>query len=289
MSRLTCAFATLFSLFVMGMPMLMSSITASPQDQKLKIEDLNARHLESIGASDARAKVGSRIASGQAKYVIRVGGTANIDGQVMIVSSGVKFRIGMKFPLQEYPGEDLVFNGNTASTGVLPQGQRSPLSIFLNSQNLPLREGLLSGTLSTAWPLLRMDQMQPRLEYRGLKKIEGRQLHEVNYRPRKGSTDLKVSLYFEPETFRHVRTNYRLEISATIGTRENPNANQEVYYSLSEEFEEFRVIDGLMLPHKYKLQYSGAGNRGTLIQDWTHLVSKITHNEKVDDQIFMMK
>lgn len=285
MTRLTYV----FSLLVIGIPILMSPASTTTQDQKLKIEDVISRHLDSIGAPEARVKAGSRIASGQAKYVIRVGGTANIDGQVMIVSSGPKFRIGMKFPLQEYTGEDMTFDGNAAATGFLPQGRRSPLSLFLNSQNLPLKEGLLCGTLSTSWPLLRMDQTQPKLEYRGLKKIEGRQLHEVNYRPRKGSTDLKVSLYFDPETFRHVRTIYRFEISATIGTRENPNANQEVYYTLTEDFEEFRAVDGLTLPHKYKLQYSGAGNRGTLIQDWTNTVSKVTHNEKVDDQIFMMK
>jgi len=42
-------------------------------------------------------------------------------------------------------------------------------------ENVPLREGLLGGVLSAAWPLLRLAQQNPKLEYRGLKKMEGRQ------------------------------------------------------------------------------------------------------------------
>ena len=103
----------------------------------------------------------------------------------MMVSSGAKLRFGIKLPLNDYPGEDIAFDGAKAAAGLLPQGRRSLLSAFLSSQNLPLNEGLIGGTLSTAWPLLRMDKTQPKLDYRGLKKIDGRQLHEVGYRPRK--------------------------------------------------------------------------------------------------------
>jgi hypothetical protein len=276
----------------------------SAQNKKLTPEELIARHLDSIGTAEARSKASSRVAGGETKFISRLGGSANVDGQAMMVSSGAKLRFGIKLPLNDYPGEDMAFDGARAATGLLPQGRRSHLSAFFSSQNLPLKEGLIGGTLSTAWPLLRLDQAQPKLDYRGLKKVDGRQLHEVDYRPRKGSSDLKVSLFFDPETFRHVRTRYSFEIGATIGTRENSNRNT---YSLTEDFEDFRAVDELTLPHKYKLQLSIQGssaaavgsaspaaqgapaNPASLLHDWTLTIKQIEHNTKIDDLIFVIK
>jgi hypothetical protein len=267
------------------------SSTKSPtaQDKKLTSEELIARHLDSVGTAEARSKASTRIASGETKFIARLGGSANVDGQAMMVSSGAKLRFGIKLPLNDYSGEDMAFDGAQAATGLLPQGRRSHLSVFLSSQNLPLKEGLVGGTLSTAWPLLRMDQTQPKLDYRGLKKVDGRQLHELGYRPRKGSGDLKVSLFFDPETFRHVRTRYSFEIGATIGTRENSNMNQESYFTLTEDFDEFREVDGLTLPHKYRMQFSAEGRVGSALQDWTVIIKKIEHNQKIDDPVFVIK
>jgi hypothetical protein len=285
------------------------SSTQSPpaQNKKLTSEELVARHLDSVGTAEARSKASTRVSSGDAKFIVRLGGSANVDGAAMMVSSGAKLRFGIRLPLNEYPGEDMAFDGAKAATGFLPQGRRSQLSAFLSSQNLPLKEGLIGGTLSTAWPLLRMDQTQPKLDYRGLKKVDGRQLHEVSYRPRKGSGDLKVSLFFDPETFRHVRTRYSFEVGASIGTRENSNMNTESYYSLTEDFDDFRAIDGLTLPHKYKLQLSVQGNSAaavvsasptiqalpnnppSLLHDWTLTINKVEHNQKIDDPVFVIK
>ena len=267
----------------------LSSIrSAQAQDKKLTSEELIARHLDSIGTAEARSKASTRVASGETKFLARLGGSANVDGQAMMVSSGVKLRFGIKLPLNDYPGEDIAFDGAKAATGLLPQG-RSQLSAFFSSQNLPLIEGLIGGTLSTAWPLLRMDKAQPKLDYRGLKKFDGRQLHEVGYRPRKGSGELKVSLFFDPETFRHVRTKYSYEIGAAIGTRENSNMNTESYYTLTEDFDDFLAVDGLTLPHKYKMQFSSEGRGGSSLQDWTVTIKKIDHNMKLDDPIFVIK
>jgi len=262
---------------------------ASAQDKKLTTEELIARHLDSIGTAEARSKASTRVARGETKFMARLGGSANVDGQAMMVSSGAKLRFGIKLPLNDYPGEDMAFDGAQAATGFLPQGRRSQLSAFFNSQNLPLREGLIGGTLSTAWPLLRMDQTQPKLDYRGMKKVDGRQLHEVSYRPRKGSGDLKVSLFFDPETFRHVRTRYSFEIGATIGTRENSNMNTESYYTLTEDFDDFQAVDGLTLPHKYRMQFSAEGRVGSALHDWTVTIKKIEHNAKIDDPVFVIK
>jgi hypothetical protein len=267
---------------------LSSAQSAQAQNKKLTSEELIARHLDSIGTAEARSKASNRVASGETKFIARLGGSANVDGQAMMVSSGAKLRFGIKLPLNDYPGEDMAFDGAQAATGLLPQGRRSQLSAFFSSQNWPLREGLIGGTLSTAWPLLRLDQTQPKLDYRGLKKVDGRQLHEVGYRPRKGSSDLKVSLFFDPETFRHVRTRYSFEIGATIGTRQNSNQNTETYYTLTEDFDDFREVDGLTLPHKYRMQFGAEGRSGSALRDWTVTIKKIEHNTKIDDLVFVI-
>lgn len=258
-------------------------------DEKMKPEELVAKHLEAIGNPEAIAKAKLRVASGAAQMLMRIGGAANLPGQAMFVSSGVKFRFGMQFPAQDYPGEDMAFDGNKATAGFLQQGRRSPLALFVTQQSMPLKEGLIGGVISTAWPLLRMAEAQPKLEYRGLKKIDGRQLHEIGYRPRKGSTDLKTFLYFDAETFRHIRTRYQYEISAMIGARDNPNQNQESYFSVIEEFDDFRVVEGLTLPHKYKIQLSVEGGRGSLVHDWTVSFDKFSHKANLDDQLFTIK
>jgi len=262
---------------------------AAAQDRKLTPGELVSRHLEAIGSAESRAKVSSRVVSGNSKLVLLIGGAANLDGTAMIVSSGPKFRFGMQFSTPDYTGEDMAFDGSRAATGLLPQGRRSPLSNFLNSQSQPLKEGLMCGVLSTAWPLLRMDQLQPRLEYRGLKKIDQRQLHELSYRARKGGDDLKVLLYFDPETWRHVGSKYSFEIGASIGTREVANMNTETYFSVTESFDNFRLVDGLTLPHQYKLKYSAEGKGASVIYDWTLIISRISHSESFDSQLFTIK
>ena len=264
-----------------------STAAAPPQDKQLKPEELIARHLESIGKSEATAAAKSRFASGPVTLTMRVGGSGNLAGEEIMASTGPKLRINMKFPTLDYSGEDLAYDGAKVATGIQRSGNRSALSAFLSQQDAPFKEGLLGGVLSTAWPLLRPAEQQPRIEYKGLKKIEGRELHEVSYRPRKGS--LKIILHFDPSTFRHVRTQYSYQIAAPVGPREAPTMNQDSYYSLIEEFDDFREADGLMLPHKYRVQLSVQSGRVSALYDYNITINRISHNEVLDEKIFTLK
>src|ERR1044072_1467591 len=268
-----------------------AGIFAAPpdQDKKLTPEELIARHVESIGSPEARAAARSRVAKGSIMLAFRVGGAGSGTGVGILASTGSKVGYGMKFNAIEYPGENLAFDGKRAATGFLPNGGRSQLSSLLSIREAPLKEGLLGGALSTAWPLLRIEEQNPKLEYRGLKKIDGREMHELSYRPRKGDSDLKITLYFDGATFRHIRTRYSLKVEARIGTRESPNQNPESYYSLTEDFDDFRTVDGLMLPHKYRLQVSVQGSSASALYDYTLAVSSISHKETIDDRVFTLK
>ncbi|MEW6128055.1 MAG: hypothetical protein AB1757_13525 [Acidobacteriota bacterium] len=267
----------------------LNTSTAQDKDKSLKAEDLIARHLEAIGKTDARAAIKSRVASGTVRLVTRIGGAVDLPGEVLLASEGARLRLSMKFPSIDYPGENLAFDGKDAATSLLPKGGRSQLSAFFSQQESPLKEGLLGGVLSTAWSLLRVEQLQPKLEYRGMKKVDGRPLHELGYRPRKGAAGLKILLYFNPETFQHVRTIYSFQVGASVGSRENPEQNPETYYSLTEDFDDFRVADGLTLPTKYRLQISAQGGQGARLFDYTMTINGVSHKETLTDKLFTLK
>ncbi len=257
------------------------------QDKKLTIEELIAHHLDSIGSAQARAFPKNRVVSGTVKLISRIGGASNLEGQAAVASSGSKLRYSIRFPSAEYTGEQLGFDGSKVLTGHLPSGRRSPLSLYLEQQSLPLREGLLGGTLSTGWAMLRLDQLKPRLDYKGLKKIDGRQLHEVSYRPEKGSTSLKVALFFDAAAFQHVRTEYEFQVPARLGNGPNDSARlQEDYYKLVEDFDDFRAVDALMIPRKYRLQLQVQTSRGSNVFDWNVVIEQVLHNQALDEQIF---
>src|SRR2546430_2271242 len=92
----------------------------------------------------------------------------------------------------------------------------SPVAQKLTFDEVILKQGLMCGTLSSAWPLLDMEGRRAQMNYLGTKKIDNRLLHELRYTP--GATsDLKIPLYFDSEPFHHVRTEYERVIPAPMG------------------------------------------------------------------------
>ena len=264
---------------------LCASVAA--QDKKLTIDELIAHHLDAIGSAQARGFAKNRVVSGTVKLVSRVGTASNIDGQAAMASWGEKVRYSMRFNSPQYTGEQLAFDGSKVLTGHLPSGRRSPLSLYLEQQSLPLKDGLLGGSLSTAWALLRVPQLKPKLDYKGVKKIDGRQLHEVSYRPEKGSPDLKVTLFFDATTFQHVRTEYEFKVPARLGSGPNDSTRlQEDYYKMVEDFDDFRAVDALMIPRKYRLQLQVQTSTGSNLLDWNVAIDQVLHNQALDEQIF---
>jgi hypothetical protein len=262
-----------------------SSSASSIDDKKLKVEEVIAHHLAAIGSAEARAAITSRVANGKAAATNRIGSAVVMQGDGTLASTGVKVRFGLRFAGPNYLGEQVAYDGKRVTIGALAFGARSTLSLFLMRDDLPLREGLFGGVLSTAWPLLRLDQQPGRLEYKGLKKIKDQPLHLLNYHPRRGASGLEVRLYFEPETFRHRLTEYRAEFT-----------NNRYY--LREEFDDFRAVDGLMLPHQHRLTLSGyVGDTtqatiiegGTAIIGWTFTITGIAHQQSFDEQLFTIK
>jgi hypothetical protein len=259
-------------------------------EQKLKPEEVVARHLGSIGAAEARASIRNRIVNGTTEVVLRLGGQGTLSGKGQIQSEGRKLRVAYAFASADYPGEQIVFNGEKVDAGQLRPGQRSPLSNFLYAYDVIAREGLLGGVLSTAWPLLDLDARQARVEYTGLKKIEGRSLHEMKYKARKNLADLTIALYFDPETFRHIRTQYRLVRPAGMASDPTLSSGQvDTIYTLSEIFDNFKEIDGVTLPLASRMELTIEAQNATVMTHWKFLVTGIDHNQGVDPKSFTIR
>lgn len=133
----------------------------------------------------------------------------------MVFSDGAKLRIAVPIVAPEYGGEQIAYDGTTTGVGKNTAGKRSILGEFLVLHGAVLKEGLFGGTMTIGWPLLKLSERQPTLEYKGLTKGEGTQYHVLAYRMKKGQGDCKIELYFDPDTFRHVRTEYSTTLQPT--------------------------------------------------------------------------
>ncbi|HYK89268.1 MAG TPA: hypothetical protein VE398_10885 [Acidobacteriota bacterium] len=260
------------------------------KEPKLKAEELVAKHLASLGTPEARAAVKNRVVSGSAQMIPRLGGTGQLAGKGNILSEGRKLRFAMGFSALDYPGDQIGFDGERMTVGQIRPGVRSDLSKFIYTYDMFMKEGLLGGVLSTAWPLLDLAARQPKLDYTGLKKIEGKQCHEVKYRAKKGSGDLQVSLDFDAESFRHVRTQYRLvQPPMMVSTPGQSSGQRDTVYTLVEQFDGFKEVDGLMLPHSYKLDLTIEGQDRTIMTEWVVAVTQIAHNQEIDPKYYVVQ
>jgi len=260
------------------------TLFSSPSD-KLKLDDLIARHLMSIGSREARASVKTRIISGSSQVVFLTVPFGQAAGGAVFVSQGNETLLGMSVPSPVYPREQLGFDGNGFMAAFLLPGTRSVLGSFLMTHSLVFKQGLMGGTLSSAWPLLDLPSRKPDLEYAGLKTIENHLLHEVKYSPRGGS-DLQIKIFFDQEN-QHVRTEYDRTIPAPTGDRSYvAGAETEIRYKMIEEFSDFRKEGELTLPHTYKIRLATDTKNGSFSADWTIRLTQFDFNQPIDPTSF---
>ena len=260
--------------------------TAGPAAQKLTAEEVVAKHLESIGTEELRAKVKSRIILGTAVGTFRVGGTGTSQGGSVMASQGTKSLMAIIYGNKEYPYEKMGFDGKTVSVADLKPGIHSTLGKFFMQHEFPLREGLLGGTLSAAWPLLGLSSREAKLRYAGTKKLEERKVHLLEYNA-KNNAGLKTTLFFDAETFRHVRTEYEKKQIQQMPSGPGVTQQQgDAITKLVEEFSDFKTQAGLTFPHTYKLQLSVEALNRRALQDWIFTLTQFSFNREIDDTEF---
>jgi hypothetical protein len=260
------------------------------------VTELVKKHLDSIGSEQARAAVKSRVAQGTLRFHVLTGGAGYQDGKEVFVSEGNKIVSLLKLPNPDYHGERFICDGRRTEEAQIKPGVWSELGEFLRVHNEILTEGLWGGILSTAWPLANLGDRHASLHDDGIKKVDGRDLHRVTYKPGKGS-DVEIQLYFEPETSRHVMTTYSLSISPRIGRTDAATAGtQFTRYHLEERFSDFKESDGLMLPRTWDVKFNYDIPLGTSSvashaaqTEYESTAIEVSHNVSLDAKNFEVK
>lgn len=278
--------------FLIVFTLLLATATpASPDPKttavdKVNVDELIAKHLEAIGSSEARAAVSSRVLVGLTRVSFRVNGVSQAEGKVVMASEGEKNLISMVFGLNDYPHEKVGYDGKKVTAAQLRPSQYSILGNFLLANKNILKEGLLGGTISSAWPLLDLKLRKPHLKYAGTSKVENRNLYKLEYLPRNGS-DLKINIFIDSETYQHTRTEYEMVISAVMGnTPESSSRQTATRYRMVEEFSDFKKEGGLTLPHHYKLQLSIQGRQSSFEGTWDCDLSQFIFSKLIDIKEF---
>lgn len=237
--------------------------------EKLKPEQLVRLHLEE-GLGPAEARTRSRQLVGTAQLASHAVGEGVLGGKFQLDSDAVSSQLFIQFGANAYEGETFAFDGKTTSVGFgqRPTGNRSALGRFVNANPVILSEGLLGGVLNAGWPLASLELRQAKVSYDGLKKLDGRDLHRLSYRAKKGQNELSVQLYFEPETYRHVASTYLASLAQSMGPTPVESSQQsDQYFRLEERFSDFQRALGLTLPKTWKLRFE-ASTRTTV--EWKY-------------------
>lgn len=254
--------------------------------QKLTTEEIIAKHLDSIASAEKRSTIKSLIAVGEVRVEYITQKNQPAAGRIVFASEGNKLFVGMSLNAADYAQEKIIFDGDKASVGLVRSGSRSVLGNFIQSNNVLLSHGLFSGTLGSSWALLNAAGSKAKISTSGNKKINGREAYGLTYSP-KGGSDLDIKLYFDKETFHHVRTEYNRTASASMGRTIDESARQsETRFKVIEEFSDFKPFKEVTLPSKYKISYSVSGQNGTTEIEWVSEISEFSVNEKLDPRTF---
>jgi len=267
--------------------MFPSGLVHSVRADKLSTEEVVKKHLASIGSPEDIAASRTRIATGSTQAKLRLTNTAvELSGPAQLASDGDKFLLAMIFQSNNYPHEKASFDGENLVIGVLTQGGRTPLGAFLSSQPALLKHGLLGGVLSSAWPLFNLERRDAKVTYAGMDKINGKPVHKLKYVPR-NSGELNISLYFDANTFQHVRSQYEYVVSARQGsTAESSIGEHNNRYKLVEDFSDFQPTGKLMLPHAYTIDLTIDLANRTQTMQWSINLQQFSFNETIDPRAF---
>ena len=287
----SCRLSVTIALIACLTPM---TLPASASD-KMRAEEVVAKHLASIGAEETRASINNRIVAGTVVFTVTAPRNAKFDGDVILASEGNKHMIAMAFG-GAVVQEKFVFDGSKVTAASPRPGSRGYWGDFLLTHDNIVKHGLVGGVLSESWPLLKLSEKKQTLEYRGTKKIEGKTLHEIEYVPR-GSSDLKILLFFDSETYQHVRSEYTRVISAGLGgpgqlatgptiAADASGQQRPTRYKMTENFGNFKKEGGLSLPHNYKVKLELDTRGGVQVIDWDFTLTDFAFNQPIPPATF---
>jgi len=272
---------------------LLLSIIASAPAQELTAEQIIAKHIESIGSKDKLGTIKNQLIFSDARFTFK-GAAAKLVGKALILSEGQKSLWGMNFNSNDYSVERFGYDGKDVKVGrPNPGTTRSLIGDFIYSNRTVLKDGLLGGTLSSSWALLSSDR-KAKVSVDGKKTIDGKSLIGLSYSPKSGG-EVTIKIYFDGETFRHVRTEYAVVRSASMGVGgvDSSASQSSTTFRVVEDFSDFTKMGELTLPKTYKLTYSRINAASIAVRqqtnidaEWIFTVTNINFNQELEPNSF---
>lgn len=260
--------------------------TPPQKNVKLTAAEVLSRHLASIGTPEAIAKTKSRVMVGNVRLTPLRGFIGNhLTGPAQMASADGNLLLAMILNSKDYPHEKMAFNGKDITVGKMPGGERTPLGEFLKSNDNVVKQGILGGTLSSGWVLLDLDAKKGKVEYAGQETFDNRKLHKLKYSSPKTGT-LRINLYFDAETYRHVLSEYQYTVARSITSNPTESVRlREKRYTLVEQFTDFVQVEGLTLPQTYTLKLTNEEEE-VMSLEWVIKVSQFYFKETLGSEVF---
>lgn len=258
--------------------------------QKPEIKDLVSKHLTSVVSPEQKTKITNLTALGKTTYAQGVNHQREYTGDSVLVSEGKKVALAAAFPLQDYPFERVIYDGKKLSLPFVRPGTRSALGNFLFDSSEIVKEGLFGGVLSTGWLLNFPDEKKGSMSLEGTRKIDGKEVYIVSYNARAAS-GLRILLFFDVATGRHVRTEYRRKSTQSMAhsPEASASATNDIIEEMSEDFGDFSTEAGVTLPKSYTIRISqtiGSNNREFF---YNMKVTTFYYNQQLDAATFDIK
>lgn len=254
--------------------------------QNLKPEEIVAKHLDSIAKKDVRDGLKTLMAVGASEFeskspIVRGGGKA------IVVSNTENLFFVISLNSKEYPYEKVGFFSGKASLPYINAGTRSLLGLFIAEHEKILSDGLFNGSMSLRWALLDVEKRKAKIKAAGTKKIGDRKAYVLDYFPASGgSNEFTIRLFFDSETFHHVRSEYRREVIRGQGVFGQANQQANAVLLFTEDFSDFKTIDGITLPHSYKVDFVSNSNTSANENIWRIRVDQYYFNQKLAPDFF---
>lgn len=271
-------------IFICFVALFLSSINLRAQN--LKVEDIIERHLESIGSKEKRDAIKNRMALGISSFESKLPAKTT-NGKAVIASDDRNLMFLASFNSQEYPFEKIGYFNEKTDLPWVTAGMRSPLGAFLADHSKILSDGLFTGTISEYWSLLDLKSKKAKVKVSGTKKIDGKNVYVIEYYPKGlGSTEFTISIYFDSETYRHIRTEYHDQINPSEDRFGQLGRQAGVKIQLIETFDAFKTVDGLTLPYSYRADYLTDSNSGVYEFIWGIKIQEYRFNQNLATDFF---
>jgi len=267
-------------LSIIAVVLLCLVFSAESFAQKVKPEEIIAKNLESIGTAQKRSEVKNYFGVGISQFSSKLPSKKAL-GKIVLVSDAANFFYLSSFNSKEYPFEKIGFFKDDVNLPYVIAGARSPLGAFIADHKRILSDGLFGGAMSLRWTA-----KKGKYVYDGQKKIDGKKVNVLEYFPDSGSQEFSVKLFFDAETSRHVRTEYRHTIAEKEKQFGTYGQQSGLSIEMIEDFADFKTVDGITLPYSSKVKYLTESTSGTYEYEWLVNLTQYYYNQKLDPNFF---